>query len=208
MSSTSPMLALVPGTQPAPGTGANTEPQFLLGTHQPHWLRTAPVPLFISDRRLRGYKNLPRASREWALDSGGFTELSSHGTWQHGPTPHQYVQRIYRYRDEIGHLLWAAPQDWMCEPFITARTGLTVTQHQHSTVSNYLQLRHLADDLPIIPVIQGWTVTDYLRCAELYDRAGIDLTSLPLVGVGSVCRRQGSTEAARILVALRSIGVE
>ncbi len=34
-----------------------------------------------------------------------------------------------RYRDEIGCLLWAAPQDWMCEPWITAKTGLTVAEH-------------------------------------------------------------------------------
>ncbi len=34
-----------------------------------------------------------------------------------------------RYRDEIGCLLWAAPHDWMCEPWITAKTGLTVAEH-------------------------------------------------------------------------------
>jgi hypothetical protein len=27
--------------------------RFLLGTHQPGWLRHAPVPLFVSDTRLR-----------------------------------------------------------------------------------------------------------------------------------------------------------
>jgi hypothetical protein len=43
------------------------------------------------------------------LDSGAFTELSSHGRWDHGPTPAQYVGRIRRYHDDIGSLLWAAP---------------------------------------------------------------------------------------------------
>jgi hypothetical protein len=122
------MLALVPGTLPAPGTGANTDlPVFFVGIHHPGWLRTASMPLFVSDRRLRGYKTLPRAATAWALDSGGFTELSRYGTWDHGPTPARYAARIRRYQDEIGHLAWAAPQDWMCEPAITARTGLTVS---------------------------------------------------------------------------------
>jgi len=31
-----------------------------------------------------------------------------------GPlTPEQYVAAVRRYRDEIGNLDWAAPQDWM-----------------------------------------------------------------------------------------------
>ncbi len=106
----SPMLALMPGTTPVPGPGATTGSLiFYLGTHHPGWLRTTHIPLFVSDRRLRGYKTLPRASGPWALDSGGFTELSSYGTWDHGPTPRQYAARVRRYRDEIGHLAWAAP---------------------------------------------------------------------------------------------------
>ena len=208
MTPTSPMLAPVPGTHPAPGAGANTgHPVFFLGTHQPGWLATAPVPLFISDRRLRTYKTLPRAAGPWALDSGGFTELSRYGTWDHGPTPQQYVRRIRRYRDQIGHLAWAAPQDWMCEPLLTAKTGLTVTAHQHRTVSNLARLRDLAPDLPIIPVLQGWTIPDYLHCIGLYERAGIDLTSEPLVGLGSVCRRQATTETAVLIATLHTHGI-
>ena len=133
---TGSMLAPAPGTFPAPGPGANTaSPVFYVGTHHPGWLATAAMPLFISDRRLRTYKTLPRAATTWALDSGAFTELSRHGSWDHGPTPRQYAARIRRYTDHIGHLAWAAPQDWMCEPAILARTGLTITEppaaHHH-----------------------------------------------------------------------------
>ncbi|MEU7909268.1 hypothetical protein [Actinoplanes sp. NPDC049118] len=216
MSST---LDLASREQSARGAGSNTETiasvQFLLGTHMPSWLsrdhldgpQSHPVPLFISDRRLRGYRSLPRAVTSWALDSGGFTELSTHGSWDHGPTPAQYVARIRRYRDEIGSLLWAAPQDWMCERRITAKTGLTIAEHHRRTVDNLLQLRSLADDLTIIPVVQGETPGDYLRCADLYARAGIDLTNEPLVGVGSVCRRQNTSEAGHILTALHGLGI-
>ena len=189
------------------GTAACAEPvRFFLGTHMPNWL-TIGVPLFVSDRRLRRYRTLPRAATSWALDSGGFTELSQYGTWDTGPTPAAYVARVRRYRDEIGHLAWAAPQDWMCEPFITAKTGLTVHEHQRRTVDNYLRLRDLAPELPIIPVVQGWLPGDYLHCADLYSQAGVDLTAVPLVGIGSVCRRQATTEVGDILTLLHQAGI-
>jgi hypothetical protein len=205
---TSPMLALAPGTRPAPGTGANTgTPVFYLGTHHPGWLATTPLPLFISDRRLRTYKTLTRARAAWALDSGGFTELSTYGTWDHGPSPRQYAAAIRRYRDQIGHLAWAAPQDWMCEPAILARTGLTVSGHQQRTITSVLRLRDIDPALPVIPVLQGWTVSDYLRCADAYGKAGINLAAEPLVGLGSVCRRQAATSTELIIRALHARGI-
>ena len=45
--------------------------------------------------------------------------------------------------------------DWMCEPAMLARTGLTVAEHQAGTVANYLELRAAAPELPFIPVLQG-----------------------------------------------------
>jgi hypothetical protein len=74
-------------------------------------------------------------------------------------------------------------------------------------VANYAQLRDLAPDLPIVPVVQGWTVTDYLRCVDRYATAGVDLTTAPLVGLGSVCRRQATGEAEAIIAALHERGV-
>ena len=108
-----------------------------------------------------------------ALDSGGFTEISKHGRWT--ITPAEYIAAVRRYRDEIGGLDWAAPQDWMCEPEQLAMTGLTVEEHQRRTVDNLVELRDLAPDLPIVPVVQGWTIGSHLRCVEMYAAAGADL---------------------------------
>jgi hypothetical protein len=190
--------------------------RFLMGTHQPGWLATLGVPLFVCDRRLRRYKTMPRAAAEWALDSGGFTELQKFGGWQ--VSPRDYVARVRRYRDEIGRLAWAAPQDWMCEPIVIhggragrvtfVGTKLSVAEHQERTVANYGQLRELAPDLEFIPAVQGDTVPAYLRCVDLYAaRLGLDLTTVPLVGVGSICRRQNTTEAGHILSALHGRGL-
>jgi hypothetical protein len=181
--------------------------EFFLGTHQPGWLAWSRVPLFVSDRRLRKYRRLPRAATRWALDSGGFTELDTHGSWDHGPSPVAYVASVRRYRDEIGQLAWAAPQDWMCEPWITAKTGLSIAEHQRRTVDNYLHLRDLGPDLPFVPVVQGWQLDDYLACVDLYAAAGVDLRTVPVVGLGSVCRRQATCEAANIINALHAVGV-
>ncbi|RBO97073.1 deazapurine DNA modification protein DpdA family protein [Nocardia puris] len=176
--------------------------RFYLGSHHPGWLSRTGLPLFISDVRLSRYKTLPRAKGRWALDSGGFSMLSVHGSWSDGPTPKQYAERVRRYAVEVGGLDWAAPQDWMCEPFIIARTGLTVAEHQARTVSNYLELRSLAPELPFAPVLQGFDLSDYAHCAHLYDKAGVDLVAASVVGVGSVCRRQATTDAALIMSTL------
>ena len=189
--------------------------RFWLGTHQPGWLARARVPLFVSDVRLRAYRQLPAAAAPWALDSGGFTELQRFGRWT--ISPHEYADRVRRYRDTIGALAWAAPQDWMCEPIVIgggragrltfAGTGLTVAEHQRRTVASYLELRGIAPDLPFIPVLQGYTCEEYQQCADLYVGAGIDLTREPLVGLGSVCRRQATAEACQIITALHARGI-
>ena len=88
-----------------------------------------------------------------------------------------------------------------------ARTGLCVPEHQHRTVANYLALRQLAPGLPFIPVVQGWRLADYLACVDLYASAGVDLAALPLVGLGSVCRRQSTAEIAVIVTALAGLGL-
>ncbi len=185
-------------------------PRFFLGAHQPGWLADGRAALFVSDRQLRAYRSLPRAGGPWALDSGAFTTLTRGEPFD---PPAVYTTRVRRYRDEIGRLAWAAPQDFMCEPFALAATGLSVHEHQRRTVANYVALRDAAPDLPFIPVVQGWTVRDYLRCVDLYaaplSRGGadLDLTAVELVGVGSVCRRQGADAAGAVITGLREVGV-
>ena len=58
-----------------------------------------------------------------------------------------------------------------------------------------------------MPVLQGWSRDDYLRCVELYRLAGVDLTADPRVGVGSVCRRQATGEIEVIVHSPASLGL-
>ena len=181
--------------------------RFYLGTHRPSWLwRIEDVPLFISHRVLKERKSpFPRATTRWALDSGGFTELNLYGEWK--TTPAEYIASVRRYHDELGKLDWASPQDWMCEPWVISRTGLSVAEHQRRTIENYLELTTEAPGLGFIPVLQGWELDDYLRHADAYADAGVDLAAQPVVGVGSVCRRQGTNQIAEIFSALSARGL-
>lgn len=188
---------------------------FYLGTDMPSWLwrhELADIPLFVSHRRMAPRRSpFPPALAPYAIDSGAFTEVNTHGRWV--TTPAEYVEALRRYADELGPFDFAAPQDSMCEPFVLDRvasvTGRrpTVEDQQARTVGNLLDLRELAPDLPIVPVLQGWTVDDYLDCVNLYRDAGIDLRAEPLVGVGSVCRRQGTGEIDVVLSGLAAMGL-
>lgn len=182
--------------------------RFYLGTHKTQWLRFPAfegVPLFVSHRALAVRKTLPRAVTRWSLDSGGFTELSMHGGWRTPPA--EYVEAVYRYTEEIGHLDWASPQDWMCEDVMTAKTGKSVEEHQQLTIASVLELRAMAPDLPFIPVLQGQAVEDYQRHVRAYESAGIDLRDEPVVGVGSVCRRQATAEIGALVSELAQEGL-
>lgn len=175
---------------------------FYLGTHKAGWLARTAVPLFVSRRTLAKRRTLPRALGPWALDSGGFTELSMHGRWT--VTPEDYAAEVRRFRDEIGNLTWAAIQDYMCEPIMLERTGLTVEEHQARSVESFRRLVEIAPDLPWAPVLQGWSLADYRACLRLYLDGPTREAFLraPVVGVGSVCRRQSGAEGAAIMAAL------
>ena len=165
---------------------------FYLGIHRAHWLERTDVPLFLSYRQLCKRRSFPRARGPWILDSAGFSELSQYGRWT--VEPERYINDVRLYHQEIGRLQFAAIQDWMCEPQITAHSGLTVKQHIHRTIDSYLCLANHAPDLPWMPVLQGWTLHDYEYCRNTYEAEGIDLASFPLVGLGTMCRRQATSE--------------
>ncbi len=180
--------------------------KFFIGTHIPSWLSKTDIPLFVSHRTLKRYKkNLPRAAGEWALDSGGFSELSIFGKFQMSAI--EYASKVGQYQREIGNMILAAPQDWMCEPFMLSKTGKTIAQHQELTLRNYQELRSVAPTIPWIPVLQGWKFDDYMRHVDMYYHAGINLHEYECVGLGSVCRRQHTFMVEELIVALYQAGI-
>ena len=190
---------------------------FYTGCPEPGWLWRYPGPWCVSHNRLsrrKRFKPVLRGQR-WMLDSGGFTVLRREGRWT--SSPDEYAAAVRRYHDEIGGLDHAAIQDWMCEPYVIhggthngmafAGTGLSVREHQHLTVGNYIDLVDADPDLPWMPVLQGQSIADYERCVELYERAGVDLRRVPRVGIGSLCRRQVTREIRDLITRLADYGL-
>jgi hypothetical protein len=179
------------------------------------------------NRLIMRKKPFPLALHAHCRDSGGFTHLKQHGRWT--VSAEKYIADQRRWDAELGPARWIAPRDWMCEPWVIfgknqhlkpsyrnyfhgtrEARGLkpgepeqdldtAVLIHQRYTVDDYLELTRLAPDLPIIPVLQGWTLDQYQRCADLYAAAGVDLAAAPVVGLGSVCRRQATGEIEEIV---------
>jgi len=160
-----------------------TAPTFYVGLHHPH--RAAHFPrACISINAVRGRRK-PVDCPDILLDSGAFTELERHGRYRHGVE--QYAAEVRRLHDEgVLKITAAVAQDYMCEAWMLAKTGLTIPEHQRLTIERYDAL--LACDLPvtIMPVLQGYAPQEYARHVRDY---GGRLKPGMWVGVGSVCKR-------------------
>jgi len=129
------------------------------------------------------------------VDSGGYTLMLQRG--EHA-TVSDYLSYIREHEPE-----WWAYQDYPCEPDILEKYGRTVEDHIDKTVD---RARVFADaNAPGVgvPVLQGWTVSDYMESVDRFRDHGI----LPAerVGIGSVCGRENTQKVVEIL---RRVGAE
>lgn len=139
---------------------------------------------FISINRLRGRKS-DFAAKNWIMDSGAFSTIEKHGCF---PTePEAYAAQVERWSN-CGGFECAVSQDYMCEPKMLKITGLTVRDHQRLTIDRYKAISG-ATFAPVMPVIQGYTIPEYLSHIEQY---GELLQTGMRVGIGSVCKRNGN----------------
>lgn len=175
--------------------------RFYIGLHQPsdaqHFSRVC-----ISVNRVRGRRSPVLIGHQNGgtalLDSGAFTELAAHGGYRYS---------VREYSEDVRRLVTllaldaCVAQDYMCEPFMLARTGKTTPEHQRLTIERYDAL--LATNLPcyVLPVLQGYSPADYARHIEAY---GDRLSAGMWVGVGSVCKRNTRPEEiSRVLQAIK-----
>lgn len=160
---------------------------FFTGLHQPSDARHFDYA-FISVNRLRDRKGSFEV-RDWIMDSGAFTEIATHGRYRQDVQ--SYAAQIARWKD-TGNMIAAVAQDYMCEPFIVAKTGLSVAEHQRLTIERYDALLACGTGAHIMPVLQGFQPADYRRHVLSYgDRLALGC----YVGVGSVCKRNGKPAA-------------
>lgn len=161
--------------------------RFFVGLHQPSDAKNFSAS-FVSVNRIRDRKSSFEIG-DWIMDSGAFTEVSTHGRYRH--SVEEYAEQIRRWKDN-GNLLAAVSQDYMCEPFIVEKTGLSVAEHQALTIERYDTLLTCNTGVLIMPVLQGFHPDDYVRHIRMY---GERLKPGMWVGVGSVCKRNGNIRA-------------
>jgi hypothetical protein len=92
--------------------------------------------------------------QEILLDSGAFSELALHGRYRDDVDAYaRNLEMAYKLAPTI---IAAVGQDYMCEPFILAKTGLTIADHQWLTIDRYDRLLEKGPPMPILPVLQGF----------------------------------------------------
>ncbi|MEJ8837747.1 deazapurine DNA modification protein DpdA family protein [Ramlibacter sp. AN1133] len=153
----------------------------------------------FSGFRLSALKKMP-AHLDAALDSAGFVAMARYGDYRW--TAEEYMQLVSS-RDWT----WWAAQDYCVEPPV-ASASVTKEMRLHATVQGYHRGVRLAQKWGVknpMPVIQGWTPEDYVKCVEMF--ALRDDEWPDLVGIGSVCRRNlfGPNGLATVIEALDAI---
>lgn len=170
--------------------------RFFTGLHQPSDAKHFDAA-FISVNRLRTRKS-HFVVGDWIMDSGAFTEISTFGYYRDAVDV--YAREIRRWAS-CGNLLAAVAQDWMCEPWIVEKTGLSVEIHQKHTVARYDALLAEEPGVYIMPVLQGYQPQEYVDHIRAY---GDRLAHGQWVGVGSVCKRNGDpNQIAAVLLAIK-----
>lgn len=173
--------------------------KFFTGLHQPSDVKHF-AQAFVSVHRLRDRRS-PFTMGEWIMDSGAFTEISKHGHYRSSVAEYAVEIRRWVRMPGNGTLLAAVAQDYMCEPFILEKTGLTVEEHQRLTIERYDALLAEHTGAYILPVLQGYRPEDYVAHLEQY---GDRLKHGQWVGVGSVCKRNGTPDqVAAVLLAIK-----
>lgn len=188
--------------------------------------RCVSLNRYLRNGKPRGIK---RANGRTLIDSGAFSMLKDHGRWIY--TVDEFIAHMRHIVAALGpeNVAGVAGMDMMCEQivieggdtkdghFVGSRQYLglpadatlddCIREHQRITVANHVEMSRKAPELNVFPTIQGNTLLQYLRCVAMYKAAGVDLTALPLVGLGSVCRRQASSEIDLIVTTLHAMGI-
>ena len=172
---------------------------FFPGLHHPSDARFFKFACISINRLWRRRLKIPRKTLV-LVDSGAFTVLDKLGFYPESHSVERYAFRLWQmYTSGLLTIIAAVAQDYMCEPRITAKTGLAILDHQRLTIERYdaliAELRRLfrgAIPFHVMPVLQGQSEADYLRHMEMY---GDRLRPGMWVGVGSVCKRQGDPAA-------------
>ena len=128
------------------------------------------------------------------LDSGGYSFFSRWGDYPF--SIEDYVSLAHLLQDQYP-LYRVATLDYPCEPDINRSHLMTNEDRITKTVYNAVSCYDADKTLPWLPVIQGYTLDEYLHCVDLYNEAGI---ISDYWAVGSLCSRKGELRSIKYLL--------
>jgi len=138
----------------------------------------------------------PQAGR-YVLDSGGYTAMDEFG----GEFPwtvseyHEWARAMY----DAHPFEWVAPMDLACEESFDEE--ISVAERVDRTIENTLALLDHDPAYPVLPVLQGRTVEEWLSCYDRLRDHGVDPE---YAGVGTLCRQTSGARIKEIGRALRT----
>jgi len=159
-----------------------------------------------SSQRGKFIRRNPPEHTRFFLDSGGFSLLNRYGDFPF--SREEYLGLIWHYEPD-----YAATMDYPCEPDINRKIYLgsgeaskalrTNEERIKATVDNAVWLleREVPAPTTIVPVIQGYTAEEYIRCIDMYERRGV-FEVADYFGIGSMCRRWRTDDIAKLVVKL------
>ena len=131
----------------------------------------------------------PVANRPLVCDSGGFLAHQRFGGFPYS------VDQLADWASDW-QADWCATPDYPCEPELAQGE---VQRRLELTVERAAEALQRRPDVPWRPVLQGWALPDYLRCWELYAKAGITPKA-----VGTLCRRNKAKQIAQIMAGIQA----
>lgn len=170
---------------------------FYVGLHQPsdaHRFQRCCIHIARLETRRK-----PLGCEEVLIDSQAFMKLKLHGCYPE--PPEAYARKVERAA-QLAARVTAVTEDYMCEPFVLAHTGLTLADHQRLTIERYDAIRAALDpSIYLMPVLQGYHPREYADHIRQY---GARLGTGAWVGVGSVCKRNNDPSTIRaVLLAIK-----
>lgn len=139
-------------------------------------------------------------TEEIFLDSGGFSFFSKYSEYPF--SMEDYIHWIKGMQDANKQKVkYVAILDYPCEPEINRKAFSTNQERIEATVRNATKcLRYDISPAKWIPVLQGYTVDEYLHCLKLYKDQNL---YLDYIAIGSMCRRNDLNQIHKILKAIK-----
>jgi hypothetical protein len=160
--------------------------------HVPHVFISAAT---LWDKKYRRWKKLyPPTFESLFLDSGGFSWNRDHCGYPF--SVEQYAELAVRL-----NATFVATLDLPCEPGVNRYAHSTNEERIRRTVQQAVVASELFPNLLWVPVIQGYTVDEYLSCIDLYRE--VDAVR-PYMAVGSLCTRNSAGKTWEVLRAIRA----